>query len=776
MRRRFSTFWFALALALLLSSARAAETVVFIYDYYFAPTNVTIAPGDTVTWINKGFQPHDTTSSQGFWASPLLYNDEEFFSHTFTQGGQYPYVCLSHVGDYPYQTGLVVVASANVPPSVRITSPANGASFTAPASFTITAEGSDSDGTVAGIQLLMNGTPVGGSPGSTFTTNVSSLGAGNYSFSAVATDDQGATATSGPVNIVVGTAVKYPLTISVVPSNGGIVTASPPQPLDGHDAGTIVTLTASAGPGFAFSGWSGAATGAQNPLMITMDSPKSITANFISNTVPTHTLTLSVNPPNSGTIQVAPAPNGPDGTYLEGTAVTLTATPALNFAFTNWTGDVNSTSNSVALTIDADKTVTANFFESITPTFVLTVLTNPPGAGSIQVSPPPNGTNGTYIQGTVVTLTATAIGANAFTNWTGAVSSTSNRITVVMDADKSVTANFIPVIPPSFTLTVTASPAGAGLVIGSPPPGSNGTFSAGTVVALLARPNAGFRFIRWTGADTSTNNPIPLVMNGNKSLTAIFEAIPPLDFGELAGVFNGLLFDERETNYTTSGFISLRVSRTGAYRGTATIGGIRELVAGQFDRFGYAPLVVRRATLSGSLQIDSTGEQMTGLITDGRKSPALLLYRTGPSTNLQSLVGAYSLTIGAVTPIETEGAAEIRILDNGSVRVHGVLGDRTVFHQRTFISVDARVPVFVRLYGGRGAILGWIDVAPNGAAQGSLRWFRPGNSRDLNYPEGFALKVPVRATLEGIAQFRRAKAGLLPSDPLCSPRPGTVRF
>jgi len=776
MVRRFCTVWFALAFVLMPLSARAAETIVFMYDYYFSPTNVTIAPGDTVTWINKGFQPHDSTSSQGLWAGPLLYNDEESFSYTFTQAGQFPYVCLSHINDYPYQTGLVVVASANLPPTVRITSPTNGASFTAPASFTINADASDSDGTVASIQLFVNGTPATTSPGAIFTSNVTSLAAGNYSFTAVATDDQGATTTSQAAHIVVGAPVKFPLTIAVAPPNSGTVSVSPPQPPDGYDAGTPVMLTASAAAGFAFSAWSGAATGAQNPLTITMDSEKSITANFSPVTVPTHTLTLSTNPPNAGTIEVMPAPNGPGGTYLEGAVVTLTATPALNFAFTNWTGDASGTSNSITLTIDADKTVTANFFESITPMFVLTVLTNPPGAGSVQISPPPNGTNGTYVQGTVVTMTATAMGTNAFTNWTGAVSSTSNRITVLMDADKSVTANFVPIIPPSYTLMTTVSPAGAGLVIISPPPATNATYVAGTIIALNGRPNPGFRFVRWTGAVASTNNPIAVIMDGNKSLTAIFEAVPPLNFDDLAGVFQGLLFDERETNYTTSGFISLRVSRTGAYRGTATIGGMREFVAGQFDRFGYAPLVARRATLSGSLQIDGAGQQMTGLITDGRRAPVLLLYRAASATNLQSLTGTYSLTIGAASPVETEGTAEMRILPDGVVRLRGVLGDGTALNERTFISVDARIPVFVRLYGGRGAVLGWIDVGANGAIAGSLRWFRPGNSRDLKYPEGFALKVPVRATLDSIRGFRRAKAGLLPGDPLCSPRPRTVGF
>ena len=158
------------------------------------------------------------------------------------------------------------------------------------------------------------------------------------------------------------------------------------------------------------------------------------------------------------------------------------------------------------------------------------------------------------------------------------------------------------------------------------------------------------------------------------------------------------------------------------------------------------------------------------MITDGRRSPTLLLYRTGGVTNAGTFAGTYSLAIDAAAPVEMPGMADVRILGNGTVRIHGVLGDGAVFHQRTFVSVDARIPLFVRLYGGRGALLGWLDVGGNGAIQGTLRWFRPGDSRSLNYPDGFALKVPMHATLEGIREFRRKAAGLQPGDPLCSPR------
>src|SRR6185503_3428077 len=113
----------------------------------------------------------------GLWASPVLFNEDEFFSFTFTNAGEYPYICLTHIIDYPYQTGLVIVASANVPPTVRIASPANGAMFLAPAGFPIAAEAGDADGSVTGVQFFVNNAPVGSSPGPAFSVNVNGLAA-----------------------------------------------------------------------------------------------------------------------------------------------------------------------------------------------------------------------------------------------------------------------------------------------------------------------------------------------------------------------------------------------------------------------------------------------------------------------------------------------------------------------------------------------------------------------------------------------------------------------
>ncbi len=162
--------------------------------------------------------------------------------------------------------------------------------------------------------------------------------------------------------------------------------------------------------------------------------------------------------------------------------------------------------------------------------FTLTVSAS--AGGSVTLSPP----GGTYAAGTVVTLTAVPAAGFSFTGWGGALSGTANPATLVVDANKSVTASFTQI--PQFTLTV--SPSTGGSVTLSPP---GGTYPAGTVVTLTAVPAAGFSFTGWSGALSGTANPATLVVDGNKTVTAAFVASQP---GE------GVVFREVESGGSTS--------------------------------------------------------------------------------------------------------------------------------------------------------------------------------------------------------------------------------
>lgn len=82
---------------------------------------------------------------------------------------------------------------------------------------------------------------------------------------------------SGSMSITANLALN-PCTLDVTVLGGGTVARSPDLP--SYDYGAIVELTATPAPGDAFAGWSGDASGTSNPLMVTMDGDKSITASF----------------------------------------------------------------------------------------------------------------------------------------------------------------------------------------------------------------------------------------------------------------------------------------------------------------------------------------------------------------------------------------------------------------------------------------------------------------------------------------------------------------
>jgi len=105
---------------------------------------------------------------------------------------------------------------SNLPPVVGIVSPANGAVFNAPASISLLAKAADPDGNFTAVEFFANGADLGpgmpvvldppganGVTGLVYFFNWQNVPTNNYSLTAVATDDGGASTTSAPVNITV---------------------------------------------------------------------------------------------------------------------------------------------------------------------------------------------------------------------------------------------------------------------------------------------------------------------------------------------------------------------------------------------------------------------------------------------------------------------------------------------------------------------------------------------------------------------------------------------
>jgi pectate lyase len=227
----------------------------------------------------------------------------------------------------------------------------------------------------------------------------------------------GATLTSPSCNAT----TSYILNTTVTPTAGGTVAGG-----GTYNAGTSATITATPATGYTFTGWSGAATGTSSSVTVAMDANKSVTANFQAQ-VSAYILSTTASPTAGGTVTGA-------GTYNAGSYVTVTATPATGYIFTGWSGAATGTSSSVTVTMDGNKSVTANFQAQVS-TYILSTTASPTAGGTVTGA-------GSYSSGATATLTANPATGYTFTGWSGDVSDASASVYVTMNANKSVTANF----------------------------------------------------------------------------------------------------------------------------------------------------------------------------------------------------------------------------------------------------------------------------------------------------------------------------------------------
>lgn len=127
--------------------------------------------------------------------------------------------------------------------------------------------------------------------------------------------------------------------------------------------GTVITLTASANSGSVFTGWTGACAGASPTCAVTVSGPVNVGAEFRT------LFTLSLGRSKTGTVTGTPA--GTDlalncgidcsAKFAQGTAVTLTATPAAGKQFLNWTGACSGTNPVCTVFMNQNASVQAVF-------------------------------------------------------------------------------------------------------------------------------------------------------------------------------------------------------------------------------------------------------------------------------------------------------------------------------------------------------------------------------------------------------------------------------
>ena len=222
--------------------------------------------------------------------------------------------------------------------------------------------------------------------------------------------------------------VIYTLTATANPAEGGTVSPSSQQ----YDSGTVANITATPSSEYVFQSWSGSASGTSPSTTITMNSDKSVVANFVKKK---YTLTLNVE--GEGTITQKVIKAGVATDYNSGTIVELTAVPGGEWLFVEWKGDLTGSENPKQITIDKAKTVTAVFVKKQYP---LTIEIE--GEGSVTEKVIKAGVAKDYNSGTIVELTAVPTDDWEFVEWTGDITSTDNPVQITIDGAKNVKATF----------------------------------------------------------------------------------------------------------------------------------------------------------------------------------------------------------------------------------------------------------------------------------------------------------------------------------------------
>jgi hypothetical protein len=189
--------------------------------------------------------------------------------------------------------------------------------------------------------------------------------------------------------------------------------------------------------------------------------------------------------------------------------------------------------------------------------YKLTVVSDPVLGGNFTYNPPLCEAK-TYNDGTVVTVTATALEGFEFGNWTGDIGSNApgnTTIRVTMDRARTMTANFVPL----YDVLVAVSPSSGGRVLITTAEGPYSTsanqtalsipYKLGTTLQLSAIPASGYKFDSWSGNLTGyqgnmtqgkiTKGNITLVVNSPEVITAEFSKTTP--WGWIIGGIAALL-------------------------------------------------------------------------------------------------------------------------------------------------------------------------------------------------------------------------------------------
>jgi hypothetical protein len=392
--------------------------------------------------------------------------------------------------------------------------------------------------------------------------------------------------------------------------------------------------------------------------------------------------------PNSGTVGTSIMITGLN--FSNVVVVAFNGTSATNFTVMSATQigavvPVGATAGAITVTTPGGTATSATTF-TITP---LTTITN--YAITLSASPANGGIvsgGGIFAVGSTNTVTATASSGFKFIDWSGDATGTNNPLTVTMNTNLNITANFAP---------------------------------------------------------ASTNFTVTVITNGDGSVLPILNGFLPVK-----GIYNGLFFATIGVTEQTAGMLKgLTISQKGKYTGTLLINGRCYAISGSFNVDGQATNNIKRPAGQGGLltlemillSSSNSAPQVTGTVsgtTNGipweANLTAYLATNTVPSAEYTMLI----LPDANSAPTNSPGGDGYALITNhlGKATITGALADGTAFSQSVPVSQDGYVPIYANLYAGKGLLLGWISLNITNSFGVGLTWIHPARTTGL-YENGF---------------------------------------
>ena len=220
-----------------------------------------------------------------------------------------------------------------------------------------------------------------------------------------------------------------------------------------------------------------------------------------------YTLTATAEPAEGG--QVVPE----FMEYGEGDTAYVVATPSDEYVLESWSGDASGNANTIVITMDKNKEVTANFIKKKYP---LTIKIE--GEGEVKQEVIKQGTVTDYNSGTIVKLTAEPEEEWEFVRWRGDITGNENPTQITIDEPKTVVAEFI---KKKYPLTIEIEGEGTvdQKIIKQ---GVSTDYNSGTVLELTALSDDGWEFVEWKEDLSGSDNPQQITIDGPKTVKAVF--------------------------------------------------------------------------------------------------------------------------------------------------------------------------------------------------------------------------------------------------------------